>query len=162
MRKREEESKTGGNLGEKGRFFYFRVFPTIWELGTGYSSPLHVVLVPCALKIRALLLLAVYLQLDLRADPWPSKTRLINEIRDLWNWGRGRLLGRDLTFLFLRVFSKNSKVKPSPDRKMIILLKFDNLFPSLQNDASSQARTTKYWENLVLALFLTLESNGLY
>ena len=37
LRKREDESKTGGNLGENfSRAFYFRVFPTIWEPGTGY------------------------------------------------------------------------------------------------------------------------------
>ena len=102
-------------------------------------------------KFALCLLLAVYLQLDLRAYPRPSKTRLINEIRDLWNRGRGR----DLTFFFFRVFSKNrhldelrftfffliskvdrvillKKFMPSSDRKMIIPLKFDNLFPSLR------------------------------
>ena len=49
LRKRKHENKTGGNWEEKGRLslpfsrpanfsrtFFFRVFPTIWEPGTGY------------------------------------------------------------------------------------------------------------------------------
>ena len=102
-------------------------------------------------KFALCFLLAVYLQLDLRAYPRPSKTKLINEIRDLWNRGRGR----DLTFFFfvyspkidistsfvLLFFFLISKVDRvillkkfmlSSDCKMIIPLKFDNLFPSLR------------------------------
>ena len=33
---------------------------------------------------------------------------------------------------------------------------------SLQNDAGSRARTTWYWENLVLVVVLVQESNDLY
>ena len=49
IEKAEHKNKTGGNWGEKGRFFffsrptkfsrafYFCIFPTIWEPGTGYN-----------------------------------------------------------------------------------------------------------------------------
>ena len=41
---------------------------------------------------------------------------------------------------------------------MIKLLIFDN--PSEKNDAGSRARTTLYWENLVLVVVLVLKSQG--
>lgn len=40
----------------------------------------------------------------------PLKARPLNEIRDLWNRGRGRLRRRNLTFFF-RVFSENRHLK---------------------------------------------------
>ena len=52
---------------------------------------------------------------------------------------------------------------------MIKLLVFDNLFsslrhfrlnPSEKNDAGSRARTTLYWENLVLVVVPVLKSQG--
>ena len=66
--------------------------------------------------------------------------------------------------------------KPSPDRKMITLEVFDNLFPhydifakrsrmttvitfSRENDAGSRARNT--WHSFVLIVVLVLESIGL-
>ena len=72
------------------------------------------------------------------------------------------------------------EVTPSPDRKTIKLLTFDNLFPphfdilaktrsrvatatsfSRQNDAGSRTSTIYHWEKLVLAVVLVLESKGL-
>ena len=72
------------------------------------------------------------------------------------------------------------EVTPSPDRKTIKLLTFDNLFPphfdilaktrsrvttatsfSRQNDAGSRASTIYHWGNLVLTAVLVLESKGL-
>ena len=68
-----------------------------------------------------------------------------------------------------------TEVTPSPDRKIIKLLTFDNLFLaktrsrltmattfSRQNDAGSRARTSWYWENLVLEVVLILESKAVY
>ena len=37
----------------------------------------------------------------------------------------------------------------------------DGCHVSLQNDAGSRTRTTKYWENLDLVVVLVLESKGL-
>ena len=72
------------------------------------------------------------------------------------------------------------EVTPSPGRKMIKRLTFDNLFPhynilaktrsrvktattfSRQNDAGSRVNNTQYWENLVLVVVLVLESKALY
>ena len=66
------------------------------------------------------------------------------------------------------------EVKPSPDYKMIQLLKLDKLFFaktrsrmrttiafSRQNDAGSRVRTTSYGENFDLAVVFVLESKGL-
>ena len=76
-------------------------------------------------------------------------------------------------------------LNPFPDRRMIKLLKFDNLCPprhqdsksrwnqtfsrmttaitfSRQNDTDSRACTTWYWENLVFVVVLVLESKGHY
>ena len=72
------------------------------------------------------------------------------------------------------------EVTPSPDRQVIKLLTFDNLFPPLdilaktrsrvttattfsrQNGAGSRVSNTQYWENLVLVVVLVSESKALY